>query len=112
MPRATGLGSSDDLGVALGCSAVPLFLGGRAQSLLLRRDVTSDSGCVKASGEMHGRASHSTPKLSFPGVNWSLLAGLPSQLSGVFFFLTHHAAQNLELLRPSVHTQIFAYSKV
>lgn len=105
MPRATGLGSSDDLGVALGCSAVPLFLGGRAQSLLLRRDVTSDSGCVKASGEMHGRASHSTPKLSFPGVNWSLLAGLPSQL-------THHAAQNLELLRPSVHTQIFAYSKM
>lgn len=57
MPIATGLSSSDDLGVALGCSSVPLSLGD-VLNACFTGVMSRDSGCAKASGERDSSASH------------------------------------------------------
>lgn len=68
MPRATGLGSSDDLGVPLGCSSVPLSLGDVLNACFsgVMSHQTQDvpKPLVR---EIHGL--HITPKLPFPGMN-------------------------------------------
>lgn len=97
MPRATRLGSRDDLGVALSCSSVPLLLGDGLNACFPWCDVTSDLGCAKASGERDAWASHySKVAISRSALELAGRATQPAFIQGILL-TRRQAAQILEL---------------